>query len=148
MNLYSLCPELYILILLQFGTYKFYPYPSGLLYNTNYPGASDITLYEHEHRITWNHQELILKPWQTKTIPNMHIYISYGCVIIIVFNIPSAQQSCWGLYWFHSVRMSARLSIRPSIRPVFRFRSVAPTVLDPFHIFYILSSNLRRCVTC
>ena len=31
------------------------------------------------------------------------------------------QQSCWGVYWFHSVR--------PSIRPASRVRSVALTVL-------------------
>ena len=30
------------------------------------------------------------------------------------FIIPSAQWSCWGLYWFHSVRPSVRLSIPPS----------------------------------
>ena len=30
--------------------------------------------------------------------------------------IPPEQQSCWGVYWFHSVRLSVRLSVRPSVR--------------------------------
>ena len=36
------------------------------------------------------------------------------------------QRSCWGVYWFHSVRPS----VRPSrVRPASRVRSVASTVL-------------------
>ena len=31
--------------------------------------------------------------------------------------IPHAQRSCWGVYWFHSVRPSVRLSVRPSRIP-------------------------------
>ena len=30
--------------------------------------------------------------------------------------IPPEQRSCWGVYWFHSVRLSVRLSVRPSVR--------------------------------
>ena len=60
--------------------------------------------------------------------------------------IPPAQWSCWGVYWFHS--------IRPSIRPSrVRLTSV------PYHMsqivlvgsisyLCILPSNFRRCVTC
>ena len=37
------------------------------------------------------------------------------------FIIPPEQRSCWGVYWFHSVRPSVcpsvRLSVRPSVRP-------------------------------
>ena len=31
--------------------------------------------------------------------------------------IPHEQQSCWGVYWFHSVRLSVSTSVRPSVRP-------------------------------
>ena len=31
--------------------------------------------------------------------------------------IPPKQRSCWGVYWFHSVRLSVRLSVRPSRLP-------------------------------
>ena len=37
-----------------------------------------------------------------------------GIYILII--IPSEQRSCWGVYWFHSVRLSVRLSVRPSVR--------------------------------
>ena len=51
----------------------------------------------------------------------------------------------WGVYWFHSVRLSVHLSVRLA----FRDRSVAPTVLvGSISYLYILSSNLRRCVMC
>ena len=55
--------------------------------------------------------------------------------------IPSAQQSCWGVYWFHSVHLS--------VRPASRVCSVAPTVLVGYISYsYILSSNFWRCVIC
>ena len=55
--------------------------------------------------------------------------------------IPLAQRSCWGVYWFHSVR--------PSIHPSSHVRSVAPTVLvGSISYLYILSSNFRWCVAC
>ena len=51
------------------------------------------------------------------------------------------QQSCRGVYWFHS--------IRPSVRPASRVCSVAPTVLvGSISNLYILSSNFRMCVVC
>ena len=31
--------------------------------------------------------------------------------------IPPEQRSCWGVYWFHSVRLCVRLSVRPSVPP-------------------------------
>ena len=40
-------------------------------------------------------------------------------ILFIVFKrviIPPEQRSCWGVYWFHSVRLSVRLSVRPSVR--------------------------------
>ena len=46
--------------------------------------------------------------------------------------IPPEQRSCWGVYWFHSVRLSVRLSVRPSVCPGCRVRSVTSTVLDGF----------------
>ena len=30
--------------------------------------------------------------------------------------IPPEQWSCWGVYWFQSVRLSVRPSVRPSVR--------------------------------
>ena len=70
--------------------------------------------------------------------------------------IPPAQQNCWGVYWFHSVRPSVRLSVSPSVRPhpshvppAFCVHSVAPTVLvGSISYLYILSNNFRRCVAC
>ena len=54
--------------------------------------------------------------------------------------IPSAQRSCWGVYWFHSVHPS---DVRPASHDV---RSVAPTVLvGSISYLHILSSNFRRC---
>ena len=59
--------------------------------------------------------------------------------------IPPTQQSCGGVYWFHSVRPSIRLAVRPA----FRVRSVAPRVLvGSISYLYILSSNIIRCVAC
>ena len=59
--------------------------------------------------------------------------------------IPPTQQSCWGVYWFHSVRPFVCLSVRPASR----VRSVAPTVLvGSISYLYILSSSFRRCVVC
>ena len=34
--------------------------------------------------------------------------------------IPPAQRSCWGVYWFHSVRPSVCPSVCPSVRPSVR----------------------------
>ena len=62
---------------------------------------------------------------------------------------PVIQQSCWGVYWFHSVCPSVRPSTRPSVRPTSHVRFVAPTVLvGSFSYLYMLSSNFRRCVKC
>ena len=38
--------------------------------------------------------------------------VSYCCGVVAI--IPSAQRSCWGVYWFHSVRPSVRPSVRSS----------------------------------
>ena len=43
--------------------------------------------------------------------------------------IPPEQRSCWGVYWFQSVRLSVRPSVRLSRC---RVRSVTSTVLDGF----------------
>ena len=51
-----------------------------------------------------------------------------------------AQRSCWGVYWFHSVRPS----VCPSVRPASRVRSVAPTVLVWFHIYTSYQSTSER----
>ena len=49
-------------------------------------------------------------------------------LILDTLVIPLEQRSCWGVYWFHSVR----LSVRPSVCPGCRVRSVTSTVLDGF----------------
>ena len=65
-----------------------------------------------------------------------HIYWLSDISIII----PHAQCSCWGVYWFHSVR----LSVCPSVRPTSRVRSVAPSVLvGSISYLYVLSSSFR-----
>ena len=43
----------------------------------------------------------------------IHAKLSLTAMLII---IPPEQRSCWGVYWFHSVRLSVRLSVRPSVR--------------------------------
>ena len=55
--------------------------------------------------------------------------IHFGLHMVI---IPPEQRSCWGVYWFHFVRLSVRLSVRPSVCPGCRVRSVTSTVLDGF----------------
>ena len=40
----------------------------------------------------------------------------YGIITWFIIIIPPEQRSCWGVYWFHSVRLSVRLSVRPSVR--------------------------------
>ena len=77
-------------------------------------------------------------------------YLPFLCSEVI---IPPAQRSCWGVYWFHSIRLSfcpsvrpsIRPSVHPSVRPASRVHSVAPTVLVGYISYrYILSSNFRR----
>ena len=61
-----------------------------------------------------------------------------------LFIIPSAQRSCRGVYWFHSVRPS----VCPPVCPASCVSSVAATVLvGSISYLHILSSNFRRCVT-
>ena len=57
------------------------------------------------------------------------------------YHYTPTQRSCWGLYWFHSVR--------PSVRPASRVRSVASTVQDGFFPYLIQMINgMRGCVAC
>ena len=50
---------------------------------------------------------------------------------LLSFGYTLRQRSCWGGYWFHSVRSSVRrASVRPSVCPACRVRSVTSTVLD------------------
>ena len=49
------------------------------------------------------------------------------------------QRSCWGVYWFHSVR--------PSVRPASRVRSVTSTVQDGFFSYMAqMINSMRGCV--
>ena len=38
------------------------------------------------------------------------------CIVVPEVIIPPAQQSCRGVYWFHSVQSSVHPSVRPSVR--------------------------------
>ena len=42
--------------------------------------------------------------------------VSQNAGVLVVLVIPPEQRSCWGVYWFQSVRLSVRLSVRPSVR--------------------------------
>ena len=82
--------------------------------------------------------------WWSSSLTHMHQRASMDFVIII-------QWSCWGVYWFHSIRLSVRPSVpRPSrVCPASCVRSVAPTVLvGSISYLYILSWNFRTCVVC
>ena len=57
----------------------------------------------------------------------------------ISFIIPSEQRSCWGVYWFQSVRLSVHPSVCPSVCLACRVCSVTSTVLD-----FICASVLQR----
>ena len=65
---------------------------------------------------------LVLVPWDINTSPDQCVFHNVSvssvewvsCRNII---IPSAQKSCWGVYWFHSVRLSICQYVRPSVRP-------------------------------
>ena len=54
----------------------------------------------------------------------------------IRFNYTPAQWSCWGVYWFHSVRPSVRLSVRPS-----RMRCPLCNIYSAGWILSILGTN-------
>ena len=55
------------------------------------------------------------------------LYFLHSTLVLLLY-IPPEQRSCWGVYWFHSVRPS----ICPSVCPGCRVRSVTSTVLDGF----------------
>ena len=61
--------------------------------------------------------------------------------ICLYIFIPPEQRSCWGVYWFHSLRPSVCPSVRPSVRPSrLPCPLLASTVLDG--LFYsILATN-------
>ena len=54
---------------------------------------------------------------------------------------PHAQRSCWGVYWFHSVRPSVRLSVHSASR----VRSVAPTVLVRSISIHLIKQLQKVC---
>ena len=55
--------------------------------------------------------------WWAEQITNMHIAQqpsfsnTFSWKMVLIFFIPPEQRSCWGVYWFHSVR--------PSVRPIY-----------------------------
>ena len=51
--------------------------------------------------------------------------------IFFSFIIPFAQQSCWGVYWFHSVRPSVHPSVPHPVSALWHLHFW----LDPFHIY-------------
>ena len=59
--------------------------------------------------------------------------------LIKLFLYPPEQWNCWGVYWFHSVRLS--------VRPACRVRSVTSTVLDGFFPYQPqMITTMRGCV--
>ena len=48
--------------------------------------------------------------------PNDALLLHRSGSALLQVIIPPEQRSCWGVYWFHSVRLSVRLSVRPSVR--------------------------------
>ena len=78
----------------------------------------------------------VIWPWLRKSCPLCSVY-SFGWILFI----PPTQQSCWGVYWFHSVR--------PSICPSSRVRSVASTVQDgSFPYLVQMINGMRGCLAC
>ena len=61
---------------------------------------------------TFNYRTTVF-PLQKNYTSNHFKWVSQGLPSLI---IPPEQQSCWGLYWFHSVRLYVRPSVRPSVR--------------------------------
>ena len=53
----------------------------------------------------------------TTTLESMKKEFSKSIGPHAVYFYTPAQRSCWGVYWFHSLRRSVRLSIRPSRIP-------------------------------
>ena len=70
------------------------------------------------HRVEWT--QVIIRYCLTSISSgekfNLPAYNNTAVIILHVI-IPPAQRSCWGVYWFHSVRPSVRLSVRPSRMP-------------------------------
>ena len=104
----------------------------------------DLIFYKHTHLLP----KLILfravcrSPAKREFVPNSEMPISWPIMeLSTVYNITlieiisvcrliihHSQQIRWGVYRFHSVRLSGR----PSVRPACRVRSVTPTVIDGF----------------
>ena len=62
------------------------------------------------HMICW----ALEKHNKIKQIKNIYIYYITLKDNKNVIIIPPQQRSCWGVYWFHSVRLSVRPSVRLS----------------------------------
>ena len=71
-------------------------------------------------------------PWYYTLQAILHII----CTPII---IPPEQRSCWGVYWFHSVRLSVRLSVRPSVCPSVRLSRLPCPLCNIYSSGWILS---------
>ena len=65
------------------------------------------------------------------------------------FYTPRFNEVDRGVYWYHLVRLSVCPSVHLSVCGQNRVRSVSSTILiGSISYLHILSSNLRRCVTC
>ena len=102
--------------------------------------ASDVQETGHQQVWYW----LCVNEQRKKWYVELTHWVRVICISKLTIIIPPAQKSCWGVYWFHSVRRSVRpFVLRPSrIRPTSRVHSVASTVLvGSISYLYILSSN-------
>ena len=85
--------------------------------------------------ISWTNTGLLLNG--TLGVNNSQCFSYWNSNIFI---IPPAQRSCWGVYWFHSVRPSVCPSVRPSVRP-----SVPHAVSALYHLqLWMVSFHIRH----
>ena len=70
--------------------------------------------------------------------------------------IPPEQRSCWGVYWFHSVRPSVRLSVRSHETPLLwlvfgivgNYVAISDYEADHTKRFQTISWNVSTCHMC
>ena len=77
-------------------------------------------MLNRQQAISWTNDDFYFPDAYIYTSPALngltHWPLGNVTVILKSIIIPPEQRSCWGVYWFHSVRLSVRLSVRPSVR--------------------------------
>ena len=80
---------------------------NDVISSTNFASRFDVLCYMFIEVMCMT----LLKGWQRHQSWLTESFAWFNIVI------PPAQRSCWGVYWFHSVRPSVCPSVRPSVRP-------------------------------